>query len=205
MAQEKQYFTYDPITEEVVDYNYYDDQPANSTVIPPTKTFIKMKFSVANQEYYEGASIEEVSSVKTPEYMKKLQDIVVDLMSRAEKAAIDKTGTSDYIKVQVDLYKNKYLVALGEISNPVIEAYITNEAQEFGVDYEAFCELIIWMYETSLGLFQNFQYMIERCRTKIQTLIENMSWSQADDAFALVSTLNNVDQAEALMDQILAL
>jgi len=153
----------------------------------------------------ESATSDDVAAVNTPIFMEKLQETVVDLVFRAEKAAIDKTGSEKYIKAQIDLYKIKYRVALGEIQNAAVEALIRNEANEFGVDYAAFCELIIWMYETSLALFEKFQFMIERCRTKIQTLIENRLWIETEIAFSIVETLNNVDQADAIMTQILNL
>lgn len=147
----------------------------------------------------------EEKSMLTSKFMEKLQSVAADLRIRAKAAAIDKKGEQAYIFSQVELYELKYRVASGAIQDPYMISLLENESVEFGVTFEAFCELIMYMYETARATYEKFLLMIERCRTKIQTLIENESWAQVEQGFAFVATLENQEQAEGIMASILAL
>jgi hypothetical protein len=147
----------------------------------------------------------EIKETLTNHHMAALRNTASDLRVRAKAAAIDKTGDQSYIFSQVELYELKYKVASGAISNLYMTLLLTNEAAEFGVDFEAFCELIMYMYETAKAKYEIFLLMIERCRTKIQTLIENEAWPAVEQAFALVASLATQEQAQGIMNEILAL
>lgn len=82
---------------------------------------------------------------------------------------------------------------------------LVNEAIEFGLSIEDFKALIILRYETAEATYQQFLFMIERCRTFIQTLIENNDFTKVDSAFALIDTLDAPEQAQSLMASILEL
>lgn len=143
--------------------------------------------------------------------MLKLQSYASDLRLRAKAAAIGKKGDRDYIFAQVEMYELKYKIATGEISGQYYTDLLSNEAIEFGttigieLDLQSFKNIIIDRYETAEGLYRQFLFMIERCRTFIQTLIENHEWEKVDSAFALIDTLNDVSQATTLMSNILNL
>jgi hypothetical protein len=147
----------------------------------------------------------ELDELKTADFIKKLQTIASTLRIKAKAAAIGKKGDRDYIFSQVELYELKYKVSIGEISNPYIESLMQNEAGEFGITLELFKQLIIYMYTDALSKYQVFMFMIERCRTKIQTLIENTLWEKVATAFTLIETLNDPEQAQEIMSNILAL
>lgn len=153
----------------------------------------------------EIATLEQISIIKTPILMQKLQDVATDLRMRAKRAAIDKSGSDDYVKSQEELYRIKKEVAEGTIVDPAMTLLMRNEAAEYGLTYEMFCELILTKFYLAEAMYKKFLYMIERCRTKIQTLIESQLFSEAEAAFAMVDTLNSADQAESLMAQILAI
>lgn len=148
---------------------------------------------------------------KSLKFLKSLQDYSSDLRIRAKAAAIGKKGDRDYIFAQVEMYELKYKLALGEIQESYMLQLLTEEALEFGnsigveMDLQQFQELIIYMYETAEAQYQIFLYMIERCRTFIQTLIENAQWEKVNQAFAMIETLNDVSQAQNLMANILNL
>ena len=183
-------------------------QPENSILFVPGQNynFVRTGFDQwPPTKVQEIATLEEIADIKTPLLMQKLQDVATDLRMRAKRAAIDKTGDDNYIQSQEELYRIKKEVAEGSIVNEAMTLLMHNEADEFGLTYEEFCALIISKFNAAENLYKIFLYMIERCRTKIQTLIEGSLFDQAEAAFALVDTLNNADQAEGLMAQILAI
>ena len=186
-----------------------EEAPENSVEVDPSVSY---DFTLAVFDQYpnptaviEGADSDGISSIKTPQYMERLENVVADLRIRAKAAAIGKTGSDRYIISQTELYELKNKIASGEITQPQILALIENEAAEFGLDFASFCTLIGIMYDNAKSKYEVFLFMIERCRTKTQTLIELRQWSQVDAAFALVATLSNADQAAAIMSEILAL
>ncbi len=186
-----------------------DQAPENSVVLDPNQqyNFVKAKFDQYPNPtaVIEGADSDAIAAVKTPVFMDSLQSTASELRMRAKAAAIDKIGNSQYIVSQQELYELKYKFASGAINNAYMITLLENEAAEFGVDYEAFCELIMYMYETAKAKYEVFLLMIERCRTKIQTLIETRSWAAVDSAFALVAMLQSQEQAQEIMADILAL
>lgn len=138
-------------------------------------------------------------------YMIKLQTIVTDLRLRAKGAAIGKTGSNAYIVAQVEFYEIKFQQCSNQNNPPEVELLLQNEAAEFGKSLEDFKLLVVSMYNDAKLKYNLFMRMIERCRTKIQTLIEQKNWENVEIAFAIVETLNNADQAQEIMDEILNL
>ncbi len=157
------------------------------------------------------AEIEEKLNLKKETLLTKLQFYSSDLRIRAKAAAIGKKGERDYIFAQVEMYELKYKIANDEIVGEYFTDLLANEAIEFGttigvnLDLSTFKELIINRYETAEAQYRQFLFMIERCRTFIQTLIENNQFERVDSAFAMIDTLNDVSQATTLMANILNL
>lgn len=148
---------------------------------------------------------EEIAQSKKPIYLEHLQNYSIDLRLRAKASAIGKKGSRDYIFAQVEMYELKYKIAKGLVSGQYFTDLLTNESAEFGLSIEDFKALIISMYETAEATYQQFLFMIERCRTFIQTLIENNDFTKVDSAFALIDTLDAPEQAQSLMASILEL
>ena len=159
---------------------------------------------IVGVEYVE-ATPEEIAEEKKPIYLERLQNYSIDLRVRAKASAIGKKGSRDYIFAQVEMYELKCKVAKGIVSGQYFTDLLTNEAIEFGLSLEDFKALIISMYETAEATYQQFLFMIERCRTFIQTLIENDNFTKVDSAFALIDTLDVPEQAQSLMASILEL
>lgn len=151
--------------------------------------------------FFEG----EEEEMNTQNYIAKLQSVAAELRIKAKAAAIGKTGTSEYIFSQVELYELKFKVASGVIVNNYITSLIENEAVEFGLPIQDFKDLIIHMYTTAKEKYEIFLFMIERCRTKIQTLIELTDFEKVEMAFTYINNLSNASQAEQTMTNILLL
>ena len=151
------------------------------------------------------ATPEEIAEEKKPIYLERLQNYSVDLRLRAKASAIGKKGSRDYIFAQVEMYELKCKVAKGIVSGQYFTDLLTNEAIEFGLSIEDFKALIILRSDTAEATYQQFLNMIERCRTFIQTLIENNNFAKVDSAFALIDTLDAPEQAQSLMASILEL
>lgn len=155
--------------------------------------------------FFENATSQFLKDLKTSEYMLRLQNLVIDLRVRAKGAAIDKTGSTQYINAQVEMYEIKFRQCIATDNSTEIEDLLQNEADEYGVDLDTFKGYVILRYNDAKLKYELFMRMIERCRTKIQTLIENTNWSATDTAFSIVSKLQNADQAQAVMNEILSL
>ena len=185
-------------------------QPENAVFVENC-SFVKPMVNPETLEVYEGATTQYISELKTPEYLTKLQLYSSDLRIRAKAAAIGKKGERDYIFAQVEMYELKYKIANDEIVGQYFTDLLTNEAIEFGttigvnLDLATFKELIINRYETAEAQYRQFLFMIERCRTFIQTLIETNQFDKVDSAFAMIDTLSDVSQATTLMANILNL
>ena len=173
------------------------------TEILPNENLLKPIWN--GSEWIEGATPEEIAEEKKPIYLERLQNYSIDLRLRAKASAIGKKGSRDYIFAQVEMYELKYKIAKGIVSGQYFTDLLTNEALEFGLSIEDFKSLIITMYETAEATYQQFLFMIERCRTFIQTLIENNDFTKVDSAFALIDTLDASEQAQGLMASILEL
>lgn len=180
------------------------EQPENAIFIESCN-FKKPMFNPITLEVYEGATPEEIAEEKKPIYLERLQDYSIDLRIRAKASAIGKKGSRDYIFAQVEMYELKYKIAKGIVSGQYFTDLLTNESAEFGLSIEDFKALIISMYESAEATYQQFLFMIERCRTFIQTLIENNDFTKVDSAFALIDTLDAPEQAQGLMASILEL
>ena len=159
---------------------------------------------IVGVDYIESTP-EEIAEEKKSIYLERLQDYSIDLRLRAKASAIGKKGSRDYILAQVEMYELKYKIAKGIVSGQYFTDLLTNEAIEFGLSIEDFKALIISMYETAEATYQQFLFMIERCRTFIQTLIENSDFTKVDSAFALIDTLDAPEHAQSLMASILEL
>ena len=159
---------------------------------------------IVGVDYIESTP-EEIAEIQRPILLERLQNYSIDLRIRAKASAIGKTGSRDYIFAQVEMYELKYKIAKGLVSGQYFTDLLTNEAVEFGLPLEDFKVLIITMYETAEATYQQFLFMIERCRTFIQTLIENNDFTKVDSAFALIDTLDASEQAQSLMASILEL
>ena len=149
--------------------------------------------------------IEGILNLNKETFLTKLQLYSIDLRLKAKASAIGKKGSQDYIFAQVEMYELKYKIAKGLVSGQYFTDLLTNESTEFGLSIEDFKALIISMYESSEATYQQFLFMIERCRTFIQTLIENNDFTKVDSAFALIDTLDVPEQAQSLMASILEL
>ena len=159
---------------------------------------------IVGVQYIESTP-EEIAEEKKSIYLERLQNYSLDLRLRAKASAIGKKGSRDYIFAQVEMYELKYKVAKGLVSGQYFTDLLTNEAIEFGLSIEDFKALIILRYDTAEATYQQFLFMIERCRTFIQTLIENNNFTKVDSAFALIDTLDAPEQAQSLMASILEL
>ena len=179
------------------------------TDVLPNQNLLKPTWN--DIEWIESATPEEIAEEKKPIYLERLQDYSTDLLIRAKGAAIGKKGDKDYILGQVEMYDNKYAFSKGVFFSQLIFDEMTKEAIEFGntigvsMDLEAFKQLVIYMHDDASEKYRVFVYMIERCRTFIQTLIENNDFTKVDSAFALIDTLDAPEQAQSLMASILEL
>ena len=151
------------------------------------------------------AEIEGILNLNKETFLTKLQQYSIDLRLRAKASAIGKKGSRDYILAQVEMYELKYKIAKGLISGQYFTDLLTNESAEFGLSIEDFKALIILRYETAEATYQQFLFMIERCRTFIQTLIENNEFTKVATAFDMIDTLDVPEQAQVLMTSILEL
>lgn len=203
----KLYSIYHPDTFFFLENDFFEDgkTPNNSTAILHNTNFIKPKFDLESQIWIEGATSEELNSEWFGIYMQRLQEKVIYLRMRAKAVAINKEGSASYINSQQELYELKFKVANGELSNTYIASLIENESVEFGLSLEDFKNLIISMYNNSLSNYQIFLFMIERSRTKIQTLIENQEWEKVIHAFELADSLATAEEAQTVMTNILAI
>ena len=191
---------------EITSAQYFEEgnQPENAVYIEFCN-FKKPMFNPITSEVYEGATPEEIAEEKKTIYLERLQNYSIDLRFRAKASAIGKKGSRDYIFAQVEMYELKYKIAKGLVSGQYFTDLLTNESTEFGLSIEDFKALIISMYESAEATYQQFLFMIERCRTFIQTLIENNDFTKVDSAFALIDTLDASEQAQSLMASILEL
>ena len=197
---------------EIIHAEYFEEgtKPENAVFIENC-SFIEPMVNPETLEVYEGATSQDISDLKTPDYLTKLQLYSSNLRVRAKAAAIGKKGERDYIFAQVEMYELKYKIANDEIVGEYFTDLLANEAIEFGttigvnLDLATFKELIINRYETAEAQYRQFLFMIERCRTFIQTLIETNQFAKVDTAFAMIDTLNDVSQATTLMANILNL
>jgi hypothetical protein len=158
-----------------------------------------------NEVSYIESTQEEIEQINKPKLLEKLQNYSIDLRLRAKASAINKKGSRDYIFAQVEMYELKYKIANGLVVGQYFTDLLTNEAAEFGLSIEDFKGLIISMYESAEAIYQQFLFMIERCRTFIQTLIENNEFAKVNQAFELIETLDAPEQAPILMASILEL
>lgn len=161
----------------------------------------KAENALIEVDFFEGEEDIKISV----EWLSKLQSVAASLRIKAKAAAIGKTGTQEYIFSQVELYELKYKVASGQIVNEYIDTLLENEAIEFGLSIDNFKFLIIYMYTTAKQEYEVFLFMIERCRTKIQTLIEAKNWGSVSQAFIYINSLSDAGQAQTIMQQILDL
>jgi hypothetical protein len=159
---------------------------------------------IVGVQYIESTP-EEIAEEKKHIYLERLQNYSIDLRLRAKASAIGKKGSRDYIFAQVEMYELKCKVAKGIVSGQYFTDLLTNEAIEFGLSIEDFKALIILRYDTAEATYQQFLFMIEICRTFIQTLIENNNFTKVDSAFALIDMLDAPEQAQSLMASILEL
>ena len=167
--------------------------------------FLQWQSNEQNVIIFVDNFFEEIEETQRPILLERLQNYSIDLRLRAKASAIGKKGSRDYIFAQVEMYELKCKVAKGIVSGQYFTDLLTNEAIEFGLSIEDFKALIISMYETAEATYQQFLFMIERCRTFIQTLIENNDFTKVDSAFALIDTLDAPEQAQSLMASILEL
>ena len=170
--------------------------------IPDTNLTIK---EWNGTDWVEGISNEELIAIRKKEYTSRLQELVAYLRIRSKACVMEKEGSSKYIFSQVEFYELKYNVAKGNIINQVILDLIENEAVEYGLSLNDFKALIINKFEYAKNEYEVFLFMVERCRTKIQTLIENGDWVNIDQAFLLIASLDDQNQASSIMSQVLAL
>jgi len=202
----KLYFRIEEDTELIKSGGLYEEgQQPESHILDDGFVRFKCMINKVSMTLYDGGTAEEIAAEKTPSYMVRLQNTVTDLRLRAKGAAIGKSGANGYILAQVEFYEIKYQQCISENNSQEIEYLLQNEAEEFGITLEQFKALVILRYEEARDKYNLFMRMIERCRTKIQTLIENSDWENVETAFVLVSTLNNVDQAQLIMEEILSL
>lgn len=189
----------------------FEEVPADRVEVPVMYEGNLHKPILVHGNWVESATETEISIGTSSVCMIRLQNYAADLRIRAKAAAIGKKGDRDYVFAQVEMYELKYRIATGEISDQYMLSLMESEALEFGnsigveMTLTQFQELIIYMYETAEDQYNLFLFMIERCRTFIQTLIENTEWVKVDQAFALIDTLNDAAQATDLMANILNL
>jgi len=202
---DKIYFIYDE-NGFLVSYNYYSEQPENSTDVPIDKHFIHPKFN--GTEWIEGAIEEEVKSTLIIEYTKRIQNAFTYLRRRALASSINKTGDWDYIFEQAEQYKIKYRVANGEITNVAVQQLIADEANDFGITVEQMNALIISMYEAGELAYNKFTAMIERARTKALTMLEIGAFDRALQIIELMESVPEqltMEQAQELTVQMIAI
>jgi len=180
------------------------EQPENAVFIENCD-FIKPMVNPQTLEVYEGATPEELQEIQRPILLERLQDYSIDLRLRAKASAIGKKGSRDYIFAQVEMYELKYKIAKGLVVGQYFTDLLTNEALEFGLSIEDFKALIISRYESAEAVYQQFLFMIERCRTFIQTLIENNEFVKVATVFDMIDTLDAPEEAQGLMTSILEL
>ena len=178
------------------------------TNIPNTYSFVIEKWN--GSAWVEGATIEEISQVKTPIYESKIIELFTYLMNRALSSSMGKYGTYEYLQIQRDEYFLKYKVAKGiEENPPIADAILKEMERDFptpmldailtsygytdlnGTQLEKMYVLIVIRYEYANSRLQNYQAKSIDFRTKCRTLVELFQWQKLDTAFALIENLPN--------------
>lgn len=151
-------------------------------------------------------SVEEIDANLTPFYSNWLKQKVTELMIKAEGAAIGKTGDIDYIKNQIELYKNKYRNCITLTPIAEVDADLALEGmRDFGVELEVFKQVVIYLYEDSSAVFDLFVHYIEQCRSAILTLIQNKDWTKCEQAKTIVDGLQSPAESQNVKNLIMAL
>lgn len=184
-----------------------------------TATEQELETAAANfMQHYDGR-LENLPHYINPEplYMARLKAIVTELLWRGKGAAIGKRGSKSDIESQIELYENKRLDA--ESDDPEIIERLTGEAIEYGAaSLTDFQNIIISKYEAAHAMHRVIKSIVERGRTKIQTLIEQENYEAARAGFALALSIidenaepGDIDPADVaqnakdILTQILAL
>lgn len=185
--------------------------------------FVTPKWDGIN--YYESATPEEVQTIKSPIYEKKIVSIYSMLYERALRSSMGKGyeyDTYQKLKDQEDEYRNKYGVAKGLIYNPLTESEIIAEMnREFtepvldamltsfglpvtGTPYEKMCAVIMFKFEYGEEKYKRFRYYASTFRIKCREFVKNGEFTRCDSAFELAESIPlemTVSEAEVFFNQ----
>lgn len=129
--------------------------------------------------------------------LEELKNLVCTLELGAKRIAIGKTGSRDYIESQERIYVRKYKVSKGELKD--YNHLLEDEANEVGVEFNAYKAMIIEKYEFGFDTFQSFLAMIERARSKTIFFIENNKNYKAKELIELMKSINSETSITEIM------
>jgi hypothetical protein len=147
------------------------------TELVPNFNFIKNKWN--GSEWIEGATPEEIATIKQNELLNELIETCVLLTERSLISSVNKEGSEKFLQGQIERYKEKYKVAKQYVADQtinnqfwydaiVIEMNNTNLIFNYGLDIPTFMGIIVQQFELGELRSQKFETAIEvfRCKTK---------------------------------------
>lgn len=205
---------YNPTTFEVEFSKNIEDgeqMPENSTEVVCNISALKLCFNPTTQEYYEGATQQEIVDYYTPLLMKRGIEIFVHLVQRAKASSMEKQLDKDYQECLEQVYKLKYDVTKGDKIRPYVTSLLQDEAtNDFPVelDYATYSGIVQTKYEAGQLTFDNFISMAERMRSGFLTALERQDIEKARQIIELAESVPEVvtmQELEALTSDLLVL
>lgn len=102
---------YNKLTNKVVsvETNFEETEEFGVTDLLCNESFLIAKFNPISNEFYEGATAEEISEINTPIYRKAIYDLVDKLSDSAKERALGKVG-DNLTKDQLEKLEKRYIV-----------------------------------------------------------------------------------------------
>lgn len=177
--------------------------PENATEVVCEITALKLCFNPTTQEYYEGATQQELVDYYTPILYKRGIEIFVHLFQRAKASSMEKQLDKDYQECLEQVYKLKYDVTKGNIARPYVTSLLQDEAtNDFPIelDYATYSGLVQNKFETGQLKFDNFISMAERMRSGFLTALERQDIEKARQIIEMAENVPEEVTEQQLID-----
>lgn len=192
----------------VLEPNYYLEMPEDDgihgyTEVMPTESYVKDHFNEQTEQYYEGATQQEIVDYYTPILMKRGIEIFIHLVQRAKASSMEKQLDKDYQECLEQVYKLKYDVTKGYKVRPYVTSLLQDEAtNDFPVelDYATYCGIVQTKYEAGQLTFDNFISMAERMRSGFLTALERQDIEKARQIIELAESVPEQVTVQELTD-----
>lgn len=205
---------YNPTTFEVEFSKNIEDgeqMPENSTEVVCNISALKLCFNPNTQEYYEGATQQEIVEYYTPILMKRGIEIFVHLVQRAKASSMEKQLDKDYQDCLEVVYKLKHLVVSNQIERQYVKDLLIHEAaNDFPIelDYATYCGMVENRWNDGELKYDKFIAMAERFRSGLLTALERQDIERAKQIIAYGESVPEVvtmQELEALTSDLLVL